>query len=245
MQCASSQDKSDPRSFKPSLGHIDQSHNSGRAITFSRQVKEAGVVARGRVVLGGGSDDFQIGPAVDIRCGVLELRSTGIVVRGVPNKPKDSDGVVIEASRCESMVSRKPLVRGSLSVSWPNAESYPWNDFAVSAEAKELDTQEMHRVHLRFRRIVTSLRSHSKGSLARFKDKVEHRRVLKNQMGKALLASLLDDGILKLEDDFYHWVPERAAAVLKVSYHDLRNRRVTPEMKAYFSKFIAENQKLI
>ena len=215
------------------------------SMLFSRQLKEASVVTSGKVVLGGGSDDFEIGPAVDIRCAVIEIRSNGIVVRGVAAKPKDSDAVVIEARACESRVSRKPTVRGSLSVSWPGAEAYPWSDFAVGAVDKQLDTQEMHKVHVRFLRIVTSLRSHSKGSLARFKDKVEHRRVLKNQMGRALLDKLLEDGILKLKDDFYHWVPERAASVLKVSYHDLRSRHITAAMRAYFSQFIEDNQKLI
>ena len=186
-------------------------------------------------------DDFEIGPAVDLRCGVLEIHSTGIVVRGVAGKLRDFDAVVLDADRCESMVSRKPLVRGALAVHWPGAQAYPWNEFAVTSVNGAIDTDEMHEVYRRFRRIVTSLRSHSKGSLARFKDKIEHRRVLKNQMGRALLHKLLNDGILKLEDDFYHWLPGSADAVLRVSWHDLRNRRVTPEMRAYFAQFIAEN----
>jgi hypothetical protein len=91
------------------------------------------------------------------------------------------------------------------------------------------------------RRIVLSLRSHSKGSLARFKDKIEHRRVLKNPMGKALLEKLCHDGILKLKDEFYHWVPDRADAILKVSWQGLRNRQVTYAMKDYFCGFIKAN----
>jgi hypothetical protein len=47
-----------------------------------------------------------------------------------------------------------------------------------------------------------------------------------------------------LNDEFYHWVPERAAALLRASYHDIRDRHITPEMNEYFSQFIAQNQKL-
>jgi hypothetical protein len=210
------------------------------ALCFGRQLKDAAIVTQGKVVLGGAADDFEIGPAVDIRCGLIEIASTGFVVRGVP-KPKDSDAVVIEAKRCQSVVSQKPLVRGSLSVSWPHAQSFPWNDYAASSQISEIDTDEVQKVYHRFRRIVLSLRSHSKGSLARFKDKIEHRRVLKNPMGKALLEKLCHDGILKLKDEFYHWVPDRADAILKVSWQGLRNRQVTSAMKDYFCGFINAN----
>ena len=213
-------------------------------IAFRRQLKEAEVVTRGTVLLGGAVDDFEIGPSVGIRCGTLEILSTGLVVRSAATRQKESAAVVIEAIRCLSRVSRKPVVRGSLSVLWPGVQTYPWNDFAAKSVEEQIDSDEMHEVHRRFRRIVTSLRSHSKGSLARFKDKVEHRRVLSNQVGRALLQKLLDDRILKLEKEFYHWVPERADALLRVSWPDLRNRHVTPEMKAYFSQFIAQNKKL-
>ncbi len=215
-------------------------------LSFGRQLKEAAIVTRGTISLGGTVDDFEVGPAVDIRSDVLEIHSSGIVIRGAAKKSTtESDAVLFDARKCESAVSRKPVIRGgSLAVRWPHAEVYPWNEFVLGAPDDDADGDEMHEVSRRFRRIVGSLRSHSKGSLARFKDKVEHRRVLKNDLGRALLAKLVADGVLTLEKDFYHWGPERGDALLKVSWHGLRNRHVTPEMRAYFSQFIAENKKL-
>jgi hypothetical protein len=210
-------------------------------LSFRRQLKEAAIVTRGAVILGGAVDDFEIGPAVDIRCATLQVSSTGFVVRGAAGGQRESDAVVIEALKCESQVSQKPLVRGALSVSWPGAHAYPWNDFATTPADDGIATTEMHDVHRRLRRIVTTLRSHSKGSLARFKDKIEHRRVLGGQMGKLLLETLRKDGILKLDKEFYHWVPDRARELLSVSYHDLRNQRVTPELRAYLTRFIESN----
>jgi hypothetical protein len=214
------------------------------SIYFRRQLKEAEIVTRGTVTLGGDVDDFEIGPSVHIRCGKLEIKSNGLVVRPAPPKSSDPVGVVLDASNCESIVSRKPLVRSTLSVSWPGAEAYPWSDFVVESQDNVIDTEQMHKVFRRFRRIVTSLRSHSRGGLARFKDKVEHRRVLKNELGRALLDTLLSDGIIILRDNFYHWMPDKADAILKLSYNDLRYRRVSPELKAYFKQFIENNQGL-
>ncbi len=105
----------------------------------------------------------------------------------------------------------------------------------------ETDDKRVHEVRRRFQRIVTTLRSHSKGSLARYKGKIEHRRVLQNEVGRELLKKLLSEGIMKIKEDFYHWVPERASAVLKVSWHDLRQRRVSPELHAFLNQFIGEN----
>jgi hypothetical protein len=209
-------------------------------IAFGRQLKEATVITRGSVILGGAVDDFEIGPNVDIRCGKLSFISNGLVVRG-GSRAAEFDAVVMNAVKCESRVSRKPVVRGALSVSWPDAQSYPWTDFAMDSIDHETDDKRVHEVRRRFQRIVTTLRSHSKGSLARYKGKIEHRRVLQNEVGRELLKKLLSEGIMKIKEDFYHWVPERASAVLKVSWHDLRQRRVSPELHAFLNQFIGEN----
>ncbi len=214
------------------------------SISFRRQLKEAEIVTRGTVRLGGDVDDFEIGPCVDIRCGELKIHSTGLVVRSGKPAASASDAVVMEAGECDSTVSRRPTVRGSLSVSWPGAEAYPWSAFAVVPQDEVFDSVQMHDVHRRFRRIVTALRSHSRGSLARFRGKIEHRRVLKNEVGRALLDQLVRDDIMRLDGKFYHWVPDRANALLRVSWDDLRRRRVTPELREYLARFLENNREL-
>jgi hypothetical protein len=212
-------------------------------IQFRRQLKEASIVTRGTVVLGANADDFEIGPSVDIRCRKMEIQSAGLVVRSAP-APSSSDGIVLEAGKCQSKVQRKPIIRGSLTVCWPGAEAYPWTEYAVPRGGEEADNAQMHEVLIRFRRIVTSLRSHKKGSLARIKDKIEHQRVLKGAVGKAILVKLLNDGVIRLEGKFYHWVPKRADEVLGVSWTDLQQRRFSDQVRAYLKNFIEQNQQL-
>lgn len=211
-------------------------------ISFRRQLKDATVVSREAVSLGGMLDDFEVGPSVDVRCGRLLIQSAGLVVRGQAGIG-ENESVTLEAQGCESRLARRPVVRGSLSVCWPGATGYPWTEYATEPAERDNDPR-MHEAMRRLRRIVLTLRSHSKGSLARFRDKVEHRRVLKNAMGKALLARLCVDRILKLEEDFYHWVPDRASSILRVSWLDLRNRRASAELRQYLRDFIDQNAKL-
>ena len=106
------------------------------------------------------------------------------------------------------------------------------------------ENPHMQEVYRRLRRIVTALQSHSKGSLARVKDKIEHRRVLKNEMGRALLDSLLEEGIMYLRGRFYHWNPDRGDEALGASYDDFCQRRLRPETQAYLNAFIQQNERL-
>lgn len=211
-------------------------------ITFGRQLKDASITTRGHVALGGMSDDFEIGPDVDIRCGQLTILSSGLVVRTAARSDKQGP-VQLDARKCDSVITKRPVVRGQLHVCWPGDESYPWNEYATPTQEND-DEPRMQQVHKRFRRIVLSLRSHSKGSLARLCDKINHRRVLKGEVGQALLQQLLDDGILVIKKNFYHWEPEPASRLLNVSWHDLRNRRTSPELRAYFGEFIRNNENL-
>ncbi len=213
-------------------------------IAFRRQLKDATLAINGAVWLGGHLDDFEIGPSVYLRCSKLEIRSIGFVVRSGKGKSGDTEAVVLEATTCESAVTRRPQVRGKLDVSWPNADAYPWTDYANNSGGIDSDDVGMHSVYRRFRRIVTSLRSHSRGGLARVKDKVEHRRILKGEPGRALLDRLLADGIMVLKGRFYHWCPERADQLLKVSWDDLRHRKASPELNAYLEDFLKKHRGL-
>jgi len=231
---AGGRERAETRSFR-----IEE---NGAALTFRRQLKDATIVSRGTVVLGGVVDDFELGPGVDIRCGRLELHSAGLTVRRAARKG-EADGVALEAQECDSQLSRRPVARGEFTVFWPGSEAYPWTEFAGEPAERD-DDVHMHEVTRRLRRIVLTLRSHSKGSLARFQDKVEHRRVLNGAMGEALLHRLREDGIMELKESFYHWVPEQADELLGISWHDLRNRQASPALRTYLRGFIEENAAL-
>ena len=151
-------------------------------IAFRRHLKDGTIVTNGTVWLGGDIDDFEVGPSVDVRCRKLEIHSSGLVVRAAKAGSSETQAVVLEAGECISAVSRRPIVRGILYVSWPDAEAYPWTDYATGPEPVETSDEQMHSVYRRFRRIVMTLRSHGRGSLARLRDKVEHERVMRGQL---------------------------------------------------------------
>lgn len=67
--------------------------------------------------------------------------------------------------------------------SWRGAEAYLWVEHYVSGDGPYASEREMNEAYRRFKRIVMTLRSHSKGGLARYRGKIEHRRVLQGSLG--------------------------------------------------------------
>jgi hypothetical protein len=89
-----------------------------------------------------------------------------------------------------------------------------------------------------------TLRSHSKGSLARVRHKIEHARVLQGAVGAALLRRLVDDAILVLRGNFYHLDPPQADTLGGISWMELRRGRSSDRLREYLNRFVAENRAL-
>ena len=76
-------------------------------------------------------------------------------------------------------------------------------------------------------------RSHSRGSLAKYKHKIEHWRVLGDDTGWAILGRLVKDGILTFSGNFYFLQPENVNAHLGISWEDLRKGRTSAKLLQY------------
>lgn len=97
----------------------------------------------------------------------------------------------------------------------------------------DINVQEKYN---RLRRIFLEFRSHSKGQLAKYRDKIQHRRVLKNDVGKSVLKALIDDGILTYDNLFYYVQPAQLSEKIGIHWEDLKQRKSTPQLEAYLAK---------
>lgn len=93
--------------------------------------------------------------------------------------------------------------------------------------------RDLQEKYLRLRRILFQFRSHSRGTMARYKQKIEHEHVLKNALGKAILDRLLHDGVLTLDGSFYFLQPENVNKHLGISWIDLRKGRTSTRLEQY------------
>ena len=75
-------------------------------------------------------------------------------------------------------------------------------------------------------------RSHSKGDLARYKEKIDN-RIGKSKIGKMVLDSLLNKGILYPKDLMYFVDTDKLASELGVKYNDIRSSIINDKIKTF------------
>jgi hypothetical protein len=215
-------------------------------ISFESGLREASIVVPCTVRLGSEGSEFRLGPNVTLRSSHLIMPSKTLVVEAKPLRRVEDDGsVTLEADLCTSNLVERPVVRGQLQVSWPGAEKYPWTEFNTVTTLGAFKSEHLGEAYRRFRRIVQTLRSHSKGSLARFKDKVEHQRVLQGLMGQRLLEQLKEDGVLLEIGEFYHWNPSKASEQVGISWMDLKKWSTSERLTRYLELFIDKNRDIM
>ncbi len=215
---------------------------------FRRYLRDTAIAVSCGVELGSGSGEFEIGPSVSIRAGTLRLSTPSLIVGGKTKIRKlgeeHDNSVVLEAERTESSVVERPVTHVDLTVSWPGCEAFPWSAYASKADAAIREDTRLRRAYRRFCRILLTLRSHSKGSLARVRFKIDHARILQGAVGEALLSRLVNDGILVLRGNFYHLVPQQADQHTGISWLELRRGRSSKRLKTYLHNFVQANQSI-
>ena len=226
---------------------------SNSVISFTRGLRDAFITVPCIVELGDNAPEFQIGPAVHINAKTLRIKSESLIVGAKTRlrpQEEDANAVMLEALNCDTPPNiKRPTVYGetsSLLVAWPGDEWHPWTGFRGDRIQESFsDDQALAYVYRRIKRIAIQLLSHSKGSLARNREILEHRFVLQGQRGEKLLERLIKDKILtpgvKSGYRFYFWNAERADSLLGVTWQDLRQGAMPETLREYLSKFIKEH----
>jgi hypothetical protein len=88
------------------------------------------------------------------------------------------------------------------------------------------------------RRLVVSFRSHSKGQLARFRDKIESQRMTKGEVGERIREALLADHVLSIQGVYYILEPNELGAQLGTDYSSLLDKVFSERANAYLTKLL-------
>jgi len=202
-------------------------------IRLGRRVSGISIDAEDTAVELGIGDQLELIAPVSINVGSLQLLCQLVTVKAELNGI-EGDTVTLEAAEliADQAISA-PTVRGSvqLQVAWPGANSYPWATFAAPA-GREEDHLTAERLRV-LRRLTMAFRSHSKGRLARFKDKIEHARMLKGTVGRALLSKLLHDGVITLEGQMYYLNPDVLGSKVGASFLEVKLKRYSLQTREY------------
>ena len=198
-----------------------------------------------QVEIGPGPEAVLIAP-ISVQSESLLISTERVIVENATEDSKEA--VYLEAKKFSGdQVASVPTLRGSVSltVAWPGAKAHPWTTFA--AEPPRAENEKLDEALRRFRKFVISFRSHSKGSLARYKYKIEHERMTKGT-GKSVLDLLLQSKIVSLnnQQNMYYLDPDQLAKVAGANYADTMARKFGDKTVEFVRRAIdrAENASL-
>ncbi len=156
----------------------------------------------------------------------------------------DDSLVVLEALAAEVSSVSKITAYGGLSVRWPGCKAHPWTPYVTEEDKKLPKDPRLAKVFRIFRRIAMAFRSHKKGGLARYKDKIDHARMLKDDIGAAIKDQLLKDRLMYLKGKFYFWDKKVSSELVGVTWHDLRKGVTPAKLLNYLKNFVEANRAL-
>jgi len=110
--------------------------------------------------------------------------------------------------------------------------SYPVIQY-FKKKAKQTVDPLLRDKYVALRKVLMEFRSHSRGTMARFKDKIESDQVVGSEIGKRILHRLLNDKVLTLSGKFYFLAPEAVHKYLGVSWLDIRNGQTSQKLDSY------------
>lgn len=167
------------------------------------------------VDLGGGREVVLVTP-ISIQCHKLNILAERVIVDS--NASHVGSVAFLEADIGEvAQVVSSPIINGEakLVVVWEGSERYPWS--AVTGSRAEREDPNEKEALRRFRKFVISFRSHSKGSLKRFADKLDHDRMTKG-VGIDVLNKMIEYKIITKSGPMYTLDPDALAREAGADY---------------------------
>ena len=112
---------------------------------------------------------------------------------------------------------------------------YPLAKYVQKTE-RTITDPELAEKYLRLRRILLHFRSHSRGGLAKYRNKIEHERILRNDVGRRVLDRLVREGVLRANPKFYFVEQDQFSAKLGVTWQQLRHHQSTKQLEAFLKR---------
>jgi hypothetical protein len=221
-----SNDKSKSFQFRSNVNEAD-------SIQIGSRLSSAYISVPCDLVIGGEPETDFTAP-IELSAKTITLASTSLVLKYPHTDLREESIIVLEAGKLVSHLDHI-ITNGMefvLRIGDAKGLTYPAITYVVK-KATLPDDLHLHEKYFRLKRILMEFRSHSRGTMAKYRAKIEHERVLRGELGHKILAQLLADGVLQLQDKFYFLNPEAVDKFLGVSWHSLRRGQTDPKLIRY------------
>ena len=114
--------------------------------------------------------------------------------------------------------------------------AYPLAPYSSKVNPPYPQDSVLDKKYKRLRRILLEFASHGRGGLAKYRSKIENRRVIRDDVsdiGRRVLDRLLHEGVLEQDTRFYYVNKERFSHVLAVTWLQLRRGESSRQMQEF------------
>lgn len=179
-----------------------------------------------------------------INCRNLIVQSEEIRVYNLQDKTTfmfECDDVVINQSYQQYLQICGPGKQlDTFKIVCPNQPQYPLIECWTSEESKLKDlTEDVSTKYKKLRSIILSFRSHSKGVLAKYYERIDN-IMGNNPVGKAVIDALVEKNVMYRKAHLYQLNPDAMDAVLGLSYDGIRNFEQSDKALEFLRNIVVE-----
>lgn len=186
-------------------------------------------------------------------CICRNIKVSGDVFLNAPQDESDGKGndnrVVFECDRIDADFSnghRPSITKNNanilLSISATKKTVPPFSEYCCDLKLPDEMSDEFKNAFVKLRKILITFRSHSKGSMARYKGKVDDARISGHTIGKALIDKLLSEHIIYEKGCMYMLDRDCTALKLGLTFDKLQATYPTPQMIIFINTVLTENK---
>jgi hypothetical protein len=130
------------------------------------------------------------------------------------------------------LTHRTPRKNNKLLIITKGQTYFPFNEFTKAPVAIDPSDKMLYEAFGKLRRMLLMFRSHSKGVLARYCEKIDN-RIGKSPLGKSLIDGLLGKGVIYTDGTLYYVNSSKFGEVLGAKYDDIRSSEMNDKIVAF------------
>ena len=215
---------------------------------FGPRIQDVSIVCpQSEFIVDYGSEGVLVAPvSIDVRKMTFKLRT---LITELPKTKKSTikkeqfgeGNVTLISTEVEANdIKSPPTCRSGvqLAISWPGSTEYPWSEFSFIPSS--LPDQRMDEALRRLFQILPLFRSHKKGSLAKYRDAIEHRRRSRGA-GRHVIDALRSEGVLSMDEMMYYLDSDKLEKIVGLTYHHICTKRTTPATINFLERVLRDN----
>ncbi|TXJ28273.1 MAG: hypothetical protein E6Q24_05695 [Chitinophagaceae bacterium] len=183
---------------------------------------------------------IELGSPISIMCSNIVVETTEFVIEA-----RNEGDIVLESENFDVDYSsgQVPQIadygngKANLYIFCNKKPEFPFSNYYKEGETSYSSlNQDTIEKYIRLRKILMQFRSHSKGELAKLKDKIEHPRILKNDIGWTVLNKLINSGVIFVDAHLYKLDGTALDKHLGLSYLDLKRKDINAKTVEFLEK---------